>query len=414
MKPERLHLIAQKVAGLSHNIRTGGKIEFVKDSGPIRRDIRVHGFKWSPEALRNLAKILWATQRSHSYAMASLRLFSKMPSSEFSPDGLLGGRGYIQSIKDMRSSLSSATEVLSSFTDTVHDEINADHWANVTTPGTEEIVQNAEEVKKNPEQFVQQEFAEEDGNFENPVANNPEVSGEEESEEEESEESESGLEGQTQLSSDASERMKKFEKDRKTSSPKEEEPGSKLPLDGTDQKQGKTLEETIMHTTSPDHGNYAASIERILKRASARVATSSIPVETLPGPRVDHIGPAEGNEAGHFNDGEEWPSDDLLGEGLHSGVNDSDYLFEGSGANGDGVTGYDNPTDGDSSALKISSNYSWLPGASNAKNLNYYELGISADDIEWMKSHNDPDPPGEENKFEKSNTDWLWDKDIVH
>jgi hypothetical protein len=392
-------------------VRTAGTIEFKKDSGPIRRDIRVHGFKWAPDALRNLAKILWATQRSHSYAMASLRLFSKMPSSEFSPDGLLGGRGYIQSIKDMRSSLSSATEVLSSFTDTIHDEINADHWASVVTPGTEDIVESAEQVKKNPEQFVQDEFSEEDGNFENPVANNPKVEGTEQEEESDDSEDDSEETGQSQLSSDASERMNKFEKERKTSSPKGEKPGSRLPLDGDDQKQGKTLDEATMH---PDHESYAAAFKRILKRASSRVATSSLPVDTMSGPRVDHIGPAEGNEAGNFNDGEEWPSDDLSGEGLHSGVNESDYLYEGSGANGDGVTGYDNPTDGDSSVLKVSAGYSWLPGTSNEKNLNYYELGISDDDVEWMKGHNEPDPPGSiETKFVRSNTSHLWEKDVI-
>src|SRR5689334_19808218 len=80
----------------AHNRRIGGRIEFVRDQGPVRRDIRVKDFDWSPECLRNLAKILWAAQRAHSYAMSSYRLFSKMPSASFSPDGMLGGKGYIQ------------------------------------------------------------------------------------------------------------------------------------------------------------------------------------------------------------------------------------------------------------------------------------------------------------------------------
>src|SRR5271169_2011957 len=129
MNNNRLNLIASRVAGLSiGKLRTAGAIEFIKDKGPVRRDVRVEDFSWSPESLGELAKILWASQRAHSYAMAAFRLFSKIPSSQISPDGLLGGRGYIQNIKEMRTSLAQAAEVLSSFTDTVDDEINAPHW----------------------------------------------------------------------------------------------------------------------------------------------------------------------------------------------------------------------------------------------------------------------------------------------
>src|SRR4051812_38185676 len=100
MNDDKLLSIAARVANLkspySHNVRTSGRVEFIKDTGPVRRDIRVEGFEWSPESLRALAKILWAAQRSHSYAISALRNFSKMPSSQISPDGLLGGRGYIQ------------------------------------------------------------------------------------------------------------------------------------------------------------------------------------------------------------------------------------------------------------------------------------------------------------------------------
>jgi hypothetical protein len=404
-----LDKIAQRIAS-SGQIRTAGKIEFVKDTGPIRRDIRVDGFQWSPESLRNLAKILWAAQRSQSYAMAAFRLFAKMPSSEFSPDGLLGGRGYIQSIKDMRTGMSQAVESLSSFTDTVHDEINANHWNLEADPSADKIVEKAEEVKANPEGFVQQEFAEEDhenGGFANPspdemnpFVNQPQGEGEEVE----------GEESQSQYASTVKKRKR----------PKVSE--SQLPKDKLPQKEGKTLAEETMHTVTPDRGSYAASIDRIVKNmaireASSRQADSSLPVDTLPGPRVDHIGPAAGNEAGHFNDEDVWPSDDPTGEGLFSGTNMSNPLLEGEDAEADGVTGYDNPTDGDSSNLKHAAeriaNYSWLPGSKNEKNFNYYELGLSAEDIEWMREHNEPDPPKDMvPKKPRPQLD-LWDENVV-
>jgi hypothetical protein len=107
-----------------------------------------------------------------------------------------------------------------------------------------------------------------------------------------------------------------------------------------------------------------------------------------------------------------WPSDDPSGSGLSSGTNESSHIYEDRAV--DGVTGYDNPTDGDSSVLKISSKvaatYSWLPGSANEKNLDYYERGLTDEDIEWMHAHASPDPPaGLWPSQSKPNTSFLWE-----
>jgi hypothetical protein len=84
----------------------------------------------------------------------------------------------------------------------------------------------------------------------------------------------------------------------------------------------------------------------------------------------------------------------------------------------DGVTGDDNPTDGDQTILKISSRvalpvqdgYSWLPGASNDRNLNYYELGLSDDDLDWMRQQAAPTlPAGIVAPERKVNPKDLWE-----
>ena len=402
-----LSKIAARVASSPGKVRTAGKIEFVKDSGPLRRDIRVQNFEWSQDSLRNLAKILWAAQRSHSYAVAAYRLFSKMPSSQFSPDGLLGGRGYIQGIKDMRSGLAQAVETLSAFTDTVHDEINADHWKPAEESDSEvaEIVQDAAEVKANPEQFIENEYDGE-GDFNDPTTyeESPESAEEEEEEvvanpaaedlnpqfeEEEAEEDDSWEPTQYQTAS--------------------KKPGSKLPTDDTDQKQGKSEGEILQNTTTPEHGNYASAIGRLLRSHEARFAS---------GPVVEHIGPgASGTESGAYGDA--WASDDPAGEGLSAGTNESTPIYEDWCA--DGVTGYDDATTGDNTVLKVSAriaapeSYSWLPGSNNDRNLNYYERGLSDADVEWMRQHAAPAvPPGilapEEKKVDVRN---LWEVDLV-
>jgi hypothetical protein len=433
---------AIRVAGVQRRsrVRTAGKIEFVKDTGPIRRDIRVEDFKWTPESLRELAKILWASQRAHSYAMAAFRLFSKIPSSQISPDGMLGGRGYIQNIKDMRNSIAQAAEVLSSFTDTVDDEINAPHWQ-AADVGDEAapIIDQTEEVAANPEQFVKEEFQEEnpeesfDEPLENPNADdlNPKLksdsteNGDNDGWGTQGEEGEN--EGQSQMASYAEtaeldkkiiERKKKAEKDQ----------GSQLPGGTGEQHEGQTPVENIMHTTTPESGNlatgYATAIHKLMRAyeartASTRVADSSVDPESLPSNRIKHIGPGEEG----FNADEQYGSDDPTGEALNSGVETTKPIYEGYDAMADGITGLGDPytesaqgVDLASTASKVAAapqTYSWLPGADNSKNLDYYALGLTPEDTAWLRAHSQPDPPpGHGPKRERPDTSGLWTTDF--
>lgn len=407
---DTLDKIARRIA--SGSVRTAGKIEFVKDQGPVRRDVRVEGFDFSADALRNLAKIHWAIQRSHSYAMAALRLFSKMPSSQFSPDGLLGGRGYIQGVKEMRAGLSQAVETLSSFTDTVYDEINADHWGGAGD-GTEvaELVQDAEQVKADPEAFVEQEY-EGEGEFQDPQEPEEEFAEPGEGEEEPIE---------NPLAEDYNPQFEQPESDEEDdddwSAPAQfqtaaaaTEPGSELPTDDTDQKMGKSESEMVGNTTTPAHGNYASSIvsDKLAERVARmllRTASENEPA-LLPGPRVEHIGPGVLDL---------WSQNDAL----TSGVNESEPLYEDWGAN-DGVTGYDDAETGDSTVLKTSAArvarecYSWLPGANNDRNLNYYERGLSDEDVAWMRQNAAPEMPPELVKSDRPAIDakHLWEVDF--
>ena len=421
--------MAARVA--SGRVRTAGRIEFIRDQGPLRRDIRTKGFSWEPDTLRNLAKILWAAERAHSYGMSALRLFSKMNSSEFSPDGLLGGFGYIQKVPDMRASLSQSVEVFSGFLDTVHDEINAPHWSNAgEDAGVEEIVEDAAIVKADPEGFVEQQFQQQvpeaqgefDG-YENPIPEdyNPFLE-----EEDPDDEDDWGWDW-NELSAPAIaadvlnpwadiDVATDITEDKETPLPG---PKAGIPTDDSEQEAGVTPVEMLMNTTGEHpRGNYAAAIDRVLAGFRAhnasmggpRVADSSVAPETLPGPRVMHVGPGESpEEFGYFTDQGERPSDDPLGEGFSH----LDRIIESPVA--DGVTGYTDATQGDEtvfkqSAIRLANGYSWLPGTTNEKNLNYYELGLTSDEVEWMRAHNEPDmPPGIEPEPIRPPTDSLWD-----
>ena len=313
----------------------------------------------------------------------------------------------------MRNVVSQAVESLSAFTDTVHDEVNAPHWSSTADqPVVNDLVADAEKVRSNPGQFVNDEMDEETGEesdeseISNPSADelNPTVSDDDadDSSDDDYDEAAPG----TQRTSAGPSRPAPHVKRTPV------KPGSNLPEDALEQKQGKSEPEMTMHTVSPDHGAYATSVANVLKSHAARYASrrfsESLPSGNTERPVVDHIGPAEGNEAGHFNSDEVWPSDDPTGEGFTS----THLIYEN--WDQDGVPGLPDPTDGDSTVLKVSSAriaYSWLPGADNQKNLNYYDPHATAEDITWMRAHSDPDPPpGTVRAVPKPRFDPLWGK----
>ena len=91
----------------------------------------------------------------------------KVKSRKVSPDGSLGGKGYIQKIPDMRRGLMNCVESLSGFTDTLFDEVNGPHWHPEQLPAPEkeeleEIVEDVQEIRADPEGFAEEQQEEDD------------------------------------------------------------------------------------------------------------------------------------------------------------------------------------------------------------------------------------------------------------
>jgi hypothetical protein len=120
--------------------KTAGEVIFKKDrSGdvdswaytdvpPSQRDIP-RDFNYSPRHQKPLTQVLRSTLAALGYVLMAYNRFAALKSSRLSPDGSLGGRGYIQKIQDMRKQYMNCVEALSALSDTLHDEINAPHWA---------------------------------------------------------------------------------------------------------------------------------------------------------------------------------------------------------------------------------------------------------------------------------------------
>lgn len=152
--------------------RTAGEVRFVKDNsndasswawkqGPSERNMQPD-YNYNPKRKKALAKVLRSTTASMGHAMSAYNAFTKIKSADVSPDGNLGGKGYIQKIMDMRKQYMNVVEALSALSDTIYDEINAPHWAAISRQESEEdkkevaqIIQDAEEIKEDPEGWAE-------------------------------------------------------------------------------------------------------------------------------------------------------------------------------------------------------------------------------------------------------------------
>jgi hypothetical protein len=86
------------------------------------------GHEFDARALKPLSRALFSTSVALGNAVTAYKEFARIKSSSVSPDGMLGGRGYVMPVKEIRGQLQQACELLSAVTDTLFDEMNGPHW----------------------------------------------------------------------------------------------------------------------------------------------------------------------------------------------------------------------------------------------------------------------------------------------
>lgn len=280
------------------------------ESGNLKRQIpSEHNF--DPRALKPLVKTLWALSVSLGHLLTAHRQFSRLKSISFSPDGLVGGRGYVMSVKDIRNLLFEASDYISSICDTLYDEVNAPHWkpklAELEEGDVEDVVKLLDDAADN--------------------LDDPEGEAEEDLEEVEAGPAPKGSRFQQKV----------------------EEAASTLP-DGKDQEPKRGPPRRDKQAAGLDQVRYTK--ERVQQLAQAfrgqsysydRTANSSLPVHALPGPRVDHLDRGEQTGPGGSYNRDEPAVDDGWAEDLFHG---KDHTYPKTGESvTPGAWSDDTPTD---------------------------------------------------------------------
>lgn len=239
-------------------------------------------FEYDPKALKPLARMMLSMSISLGHALTSYREFTRLKSATISPDGMLGGRGYVLKIKEIRTKIQQACEELSAVSDTIHDEINAPHWK-------PKMAQLPPEEQQDVTNFLEDSQK---------IMDDPEAFGEKELDD---------IEGETD-----EERDVRFH----PPAPPKADFGSKMPGAGDAEVQSYKMQEKPKQKQASAWGSPqpATLEERVLLRFKAN---SSIPVQTVPGgPRVQHLDRADSDQTGpygSYNSQETLPTGDQWG-----------------------------------------------------------------------------------------------------
>lgn len=245
----------------------------------VKREIP-QGHQYDPRSLKPLARTLFATSVALGHSITAYKEFARIKSSSISPDGMLGGKGYVMKVRDIRSHLQQATELLSTITDTLHDELHAPHWqpeirALDGFEGVEELIEESDEVLEDPEQFGDDEIDE--------------------------------VEKSAPKTKNMTDRIQDKEN--------EEANASRIPGGGAPETSEPKPAGDVFKTKQARDWK-APFIQR--------AANSSLPVNTLPGPRIDHLDRGEQTGPyGSYNKDEPLVQDDW---GKSEGVGD-EYIY---------------------------------------------------------------------------------------
>lgn len=115
---------------------------------------QIEGFEYDKTKAKMLKRSLHNINVSLGTLIAAMKELALLRGSEVSPDGMLGGRGYIMPFKDVKKIINEAVSNLSDVTDTLADELTNPKWGLSKTEkqkvkeDNEDINEDIEEVEE--------------------------------------------------------------------------------------------------------------------------------------------------------------------------------------------------------------------------------------------------------------------------
>lgn len=112
----------------------------------------IGSFSPQKKNLKVISKILRSTAVGLGLVNSAASKFNQLKSAEISPDGKLGGKGFVREITAIRKAYFDVCDKLSDIYDCLYDECKAPHWKD------EEVIEKVDEVQEFVKEEDQSEF----------------------------------------------------------------------------------------------------------------------------------------------------------------------------------------------------------------------------------------------------------------
>ena len=123
-------------------------------AGVLRREIP-DDYTYNPKKAKHLKHILHNVSIALGTLTSALNEFSRVKSPEISPDGKLGGIGYIIPVKDIKQSINTSVHTLSNVADCIADELTNPRWNVAEEKEVKELIKEKDDaidkVEESPE-----------------------------------------------------------------------------------------------------------------------------------------------------------------------------------------------------------------------------------------------------------------------
>lgn len=139
--------------------------------GELQRNIE--GFDYDPSKAAVLKKALHNINVSLGTMISAMKDLSILRGSDITPDGMLGGRGFIMPFRELKAKLNTAITELSDVTDTLADELTNPKWG-LSDAEKKKVKQDNEDIDEevqDVEETVPEGVSEEDA----PVTENTDL-----------------------------------------------------------------------------------------------------------------------------------------------------------------------------------------------------------------------------------------------
>ena len=121
----------------------------------LRREIPAD-FSYNKKKLKHLQKVLHNVNVSLGTLVSALAELSRVKGRDISPDGMLGGLGYIIPLHEVKQTLISSVHSLGDVADCLADELTNPKWNAEEDPETKKVVKEKEEMEEQVEEKIEE------------------------------------------------------------------------------------------------------------------------------------------------------------------------------------------------------------------------------------------------------------------